>query len=127
MIAVDSSALITVVAGEKQAAGCEKVLLSGPLVMSAATLTESLIVAVRKGVAVELNALLALIELEIEDVTPQFAELAAAAYVRWGKGFHPARLNYGDSFSYALVEMYGCPLLYVGNDFARTDVVSALA
>ena len=127
MIAVDSSALITVVAGEKQAAGCEKVLLSGPLVMSAATLTESLIVAVRKGVAEELNALLALIELEIEDVTPQFAELAAAAYVRWGKGFHPARLNYGDCFSYALAQLYDCPLLYIGDDFAQTDVVSALA
>ena len=126
MIAVDSSALITVVAGEKQAAGCEKVLLSGPLVMSAATLTESLIVAVRKGVAEELNALLALIELEIEDVTPQFAELAAAAYVRWGKGFHPARLNYGDCFSYALAQLYDCPLLYIGDDFAQTDVVSAL-
>ena len=127
MIAVDSSALITVVAGEKQAAGCEKVLLSGPLVMSAATLTELLIVAVRKGVAEELNALLALIELEIEDVTPQFAELAAAAYVRWGKGFHPARLNYGDCFSYALAQLYDCPLLYIGDDFAQTDVVSALA
>ena len=125
MIAGDSSARSTVVAGEKQAAGCEKVLLSGPLVMSAATLTESLIVAVRKGVAEELNALLALIELEIEDVTPQFAELAAA-YVRWGKGFHPARLNYGDCFSYALAQLYDCPLLYIGDDFAQTDVVSAL-
>ena len=95
--------------------------------MSAATLTESLIVAARKGVAEELNTLLALIELEVEDVTPQFAELAAASYVRWGKGFHPARLNYGDCFSYALAQLYDCPLLYIGDDFTQTDVVSALA
>ncbi len=127
MIAVDSSALIAVVAGEKQAAGCEMVLLSDSLVMSAATLTEVLIVAARKGVSEELHELLALLELEIEDVTPQFAELAAASYIRWGKGFHPAKLNYGDCFSYAVAEMYDCPLLYVGDDFAQTDVVSALA
>ncbi|MFN4296437.1 MAG: type II toxin-antitoxin system VapC family toxin [Brevundimonas sp.] len=126
MIAVDSSALIAVVAGEKQAAGCETVLLSGPLVMSAATLTESLIVAARKGVSEELRALLALLELEIEDVTPEFAELAAASYIRWGKGFHTAHLNYGDCFSYAVAQLYDCPLLYIGDDFAQTDVTGAL-
>ena len=75
----------------------------------------------------QLDQLIALLRLDVEEVDAAFAQRAAFAYARWGKGFHPADLNYGDSFSYALAEMYGCPLLYVGNDFARTDVVSALA
>lgn len=127
MIAVDSSALIEVIARQKRAVVCERALLSDDLIMSAATLAESYIVAARRSAVDELTRLLALLEPEIEDVTAAFAMRAAGAYRRWGKGFHHANLNYGDSFSYALAEMYDCPLLYVGDDFARTDVVSALA
>ena len=127
MIALDSSALIEVVAEQPMADACAEVLLRNDLIISAATLAEALIVARRKRVARQLDQLIALLRLDVEDVDAAFAQRAAFAYARWGKGFHPADLNYGDSFSYALVEMYGCPLLYVGNDFARTDVVSALA
>ena len=127
MIALDSSALIEVVAEQPMADACAEVLLRNDLIISAATLAEALIVARRKMVARQLDQLIALLRLDVEDVDAAFAQRAAFAYARWGKGFHPADLNYGDSFSYALAEMYGCPLLYVGNDFARTDVVSALA
>ena len=127
MIALDSSALIEVVAEQPMADACAEVLLRNDLIISAATLAEALIVARRKRVARPLDQLIALLRLDVEDVDAAFAQRAAFAYARWGKGFHPADLNYGDSFSYALAEMYGCPLLYVGNDFARTDVVSALA
>lgn len=74
----------------------------------------------------QLDQLIDLLDLTVEEVDASFAERAAHAYARWGKGFHPARLNYGDSFSYALAEMLACPLLYVGDDFARTDIRSAL-
>ena len=127
MIALDSSALIEVVAEQPMADACAEVLLRNDLIISAATLAEALIVARRKRVARQLDQLIALLRLDVEDVDAAFAQRAAFAYARWGKGFHPADLNYGDGFSYALAEMYGCPLLYVGNDFARTDVVSALA
>ena len=127
MIALDSSALIEVVAEQPMADACAEVLLRNDLIISAATLAEALIVARRKRVARQLDQLIALLRLDVEEVDAAFAQRAAFAYARWGKGFHPADLNYGDSFSYALAEMYGCPLLYVGNDFARTDVVSALA
>ena len=127
MIALDSSALIEVVAEQPMADACAEVLLRNDLIISAATLAEALIVARRKRVARQLDQLIALLRLDVEDVDAAFAQRAAFAYARWGKGFHPADLNYGDSFSYALAEMYGCPLLYAGNDFARTDVVSALA
>ena len=127
MIALDSSALIEVVAEQPMADACAEVLLRNDLIISAATLAEALIVARRKRVARQLDQLIALLRLDVEEVDAAFAQRAAFAYARWGKGFHPADLNYGDSFSYALAEMYGCPLLYAGNDFARTDVVSALA
>lgn len=127
MIALDSSALIEVVAGQSMADACADMLLRSDLVISAATLAEALIVARRKKVARQLDQLIELLRLEVEDVDAAFAQRAAFAYARWGKGHHPANLNYGDSFSYALAEMYDCPLLYVGDDFAQTDIRSALA
>ncbi|MEY4556505.1 MAG: hypothetical protein RL093_1624 [Pseudomonadota bacterium] len=126
MIALDSSALIEVVAQQPSADQCARILSRAELVISAATLTEALIVASRKRVLPELEDLLAALDLTVEPVDAEFAERAADAYRRWGKGFHRADLNYGDSFSYALAEMYGCPLLYVGSDFVQTDIRSAL-
>jgi len=55
------------------------------------------------------------------------AALAADAFLRFGKGRHPARLNLGDCFSYALAKSMNAPLLYKGDDFSRTDIASALA
>ena len=127
MIALDSSALLEVVARQPRAEQCAVILARASLIISAATLTEALIVASRKRVLPELDDVLNALDLTVEEVDAEFAERAADAYRRWGKGFHRADLNFGDSFSYALAEMYGCPLLYVGNDFAQTDVVSALA
>jgi len=63
--------------------------------------------------------------LHVEPVTEAFARRAAAAYAQWGRGVNPAALNFGDCFSYAVAKQYNCPLLYVGNDFAKTDVASA--
>lgn len=126
MIALDSSALIEVVAEQPLADVCADMLLRSDLIISAATLAEVLIVARRKKVARQLDQLIELLSLEIEDVDAAFAQRVAFAYARWGKSFHKANLNYGDSFSYALAEMYDCPLLYVGDDFARTDIRSAL-
>ena len=100
--------------------------MANDLMISAATLAETLIVAKRKNVEDSLQALLDGLGLEVIEVGEAMAVLAAEAYGRWGKGFHPAHLNYGDSFSYALAELYDCPLLYVGDDFTRTDVKSAL-
>ena len=126
MIAVDTSALIAVLQREAFGPRCEDVLLSNQIVISTATLTEALIVAAQNGLRPAMSTLLASLDLEVVDVTEAFAERAANAYERWGKGFHAARLNYGDSFAYALAELKDCPLLYVGNDFAQTDIRSAL-
>ena len=60
--------------------------------------------------------------LKPEIVTAVDARLVADAYECWGKGEHPASLNFGDCFAYALAKARDCPLLFVGNDFAQTDV-----
>jgi ribonuclease VapC len=63
--------------------------------------------------------------IEIEPVTFDQAELAREAYRRFGRGNHPAALNYGDCFAYALAKAVGEPLLFKGDDFSRTDLVPA--
>lgn len=126
MIAVDTSAIVAAVADEPLGPACSAILVANPLLISAATLTEALIVGSRPGFGTGVSALLADFEFEIVEVDEVFARHAADVYRRWGKRNHPARLNYGDCFSYALAELYDCPLLYVGDDFAQTDIRSAL-
>jgi ribonuclease VapC len=73
-----------------------------------------------------LDELLVRAQVTIEPVTEEQARLARAAYRDFGKGRgHPARLNFGDCFSYALAKALDEPLLYKGGDFGYTDVVSA--
>ncbi|MDH4414220.1 MAG: type II toxin-antitoxin system VapC family toxin [Rhizobium sp.] len=129
MIVVDTSALMAILKTETAAVECEAILSDGSrrFLMSAAVLAEAHIVAARNQRLAEMKMLMTASNIEIIPLTSTRAERAAAAYQRFGKGFHPASLNFGDCFSYATVEEFDCPLLFVGDDFARTDVRSALA
>lgn len=128
MIVVDSSALVAVLLREPGAAFCETVLASETdIAMAAPTYVESLIVAIRRNIAPSMRALMDEAGVTIHPVDREAAARAAEAYLRWGKGRHAARLNFGDVFSYELAQRLGCPLLYVGNDFAATDIRSVLA
>jgi len=84
-----------------------------------------MIVADSRGGGSDLRGLLKRLNVEIVPVTPANIERVAEAYRRWGKGNHPAGLNFGDCFAYALAKELACPLVFIGNDFARTDVVQA--
>lgn len=97
------------------------------LAISAATVAEALIVSRRRGVGETMAALIAGLGATIAPVTLVDAEAVAAAYDRWGKGVHPAGLNFGDCFAYALAKSRACPLLFVGDDFTQTDIESALS
>lgn len=125
---VDTSAIVAVLFGEPGRGEIERHLLAGPVVMSAATRVElGIVVEAKKGSAgVQLlDELLGRLQI---DVVPVDADLAAGALVGWrrfGKGRHPAGLNFGDTFSYALARQLGQPLLFVGDDFSRTDLVAA--
>jgi ribonuclease VapC len=94
--------------------------------MSAGTAVECLIVAEQRGVVAEVEQLVSRLGIEIVAVTAAEAGRVASAHARWGCGVHRASLNFGDCFAYALAEARQCPLLFVGADFARTDVRSAL-
>lgn len=127
MIAVDTSALMAIVLGEPQGEACMTAIEEAEqLLISAGTVAEALIVAGRRNVGDEVGALISGLGFEIVSVTAASARRIADAYARWGKGIHPASLNYGDCFAYAVAIEHDCPLLYIGGDFGQTDVRSAL-
>ncbi|MEC3948979.1 type II toxin-antitoxin system VapC family toxin [Sphingobium sp. HWE2-09] len=127
MIVIDTSAIMAILLNEAEADVCAKALeTDDALIMSAGTLTEVLIVALRRHHGPQAKRLIETLDIEIVPVTLDSAKRAADAYARWGKGVHPASLNFGDCFAYELATTRNCPLLFVGNDFAQTDVMSAL-
>ena len=127
MIAVDTSALMAIVLGEAEAEACIATLEAEPAVLiSAGTVAEALIVAARRNVAEEMVKLIDGLGFDVITVAAASARRIAAAYERWGKGVHPAGLNFGDCFAYEVAKAHDCRLLYVGDDFSKTDVESVL-
>lgn len=126
MIAVDTSALMAIVLKEPAMPRCVAALaVDTEAMISAGTLSEALIVAGRRGVAEQMAALVEGLALTVIPVSEGVARRVAEVYARWGKGQDPARLNWGDCFSYVTARDHDCPLLYVGDDFAQTDLVAA--
>lgn len=126
-MAVDTSALMAILLNEPDAAACiDALATSRRLLISSGTVAEALIVAERRGVRDQMARLIHELGFEFIDITPGEARRVADAYATWGKGLHPAGLNFGDCFAYVVAKENNCSLLFVGSDFARTDVVSAL-
>lgn len=128
MIAVDTSSLVAVVLGESDAERHLDCLRRGPAQLSSVSLVEATVVVdARQGAdAVRDLELLVDATLDVVPVDVAHARAAVAAWRRFGRGRHPAGLNFGDCFSYALARLADLPLLYKGDDFAQTDISSAL-
>ena len=127
MMVVDTSALMAILLDEPFADACAAALeAEADLLISAGPLAEALIVATRRGLGEEMERLVEGLGSEVVSVTPASARRIAEAHHRWGRGAHPAALNFGDCFAYELAKERGCRLLFVGDVFARTDVVSAV-
>ena len=127
MIAADTSALMAVLLDEPETEVCVEALsTSDRIVISAGTVAEALIVAERRSLGAEMAGLVDGLGLEIVSVSLAVARRVAESYALWGKGVHPAGLNFGDCFAYEVARTRDCPLLYVGDDFARTDIASVL-
>lgn len=127
MIVVDTSALMAIVLNEPEAGDCIAALeADGDILISAGTVAEALIVAARRNVGAEMASLIDGLGFEIVTVTPASARRIAQAYEQWGKGMHPAALNFGDCFAYELAKEHACRLLYVGEDFSKTDIEGVL-
>jgi len=131
MIAADSSAIVAIVLNEPERAAFLSAIkkASKVLVSTASVIEAKLVVHSRRGqrAVVLVEDLLKLAVFEI--APPGVAEMDAAyaAFVAFGKGSgHPANLNFGDLFSYALAKVRGLPLLFKGNDFSQTDIPSAV-
>src|SRR5438105_9488544 len=123
MIAVDTSALMAIVLNEPDADACVAALeTDDDLLISAGTVAEALIVSARRNVGEEMERMLDGLGFQVVSVTPASARRIAQAYEKWGKGVHPAALNFGDCFAYEVAKEHGCRLLYVGEDFRRTDI-----
>jgi ribonuclease VapC len=128
VIVVDTSAIVALLFAEPGGDALEHRLLEEHCVMSAATRVElGIVIEARTGPAGTqlLEELLGRIELEIMPVDAELAQEALVGWRRFGKGRHDAGLNFGDAFAYALSRRLGQPLLFVGDDFSRTDVSAA--
>lgn len=130
-VVLDTSALTTVLMGEPEAEEFASVLLRhrGDLIISAATRLElGIVVEARHGPSATQDLLVLLERLAVETVPfdAAQADIALAAWRRFGKGRHPAGLNLGDCYSYALAKSAGAPLLFKGSDFRQTDIGAAL-
>ena len=123
---VDTSAVLAILFEEDDAiAFAETLSLQSKKVMSAANLLEAGIAVLGRKGPEGLSYLSELIERSDIDISPidkALAELALEAYRAFGKGRHPAALNFGDCFSYALAKHRNEPLLAKGTDFIRTDI-----
>jgi ribonuclease VapC len=129
-VIVDTSALIAILAREPGFEILDDAITRAPSCrLSAAGFVETSIVLESRGGADArrfLESLLRRAAVSIEPVTAEHALLAREGYSDYGKGRHPAGLNFGDCFSYALAKATGEPLLFKGDDFRKTDVIPAI-
>lgn len=129
MIAVDTSAVVAVVLGEPDAERYLAALQATETKMSLVSMVEAAIVVESRQGADAARDLRLLVDGAIDDLVPVDAscsEAAIAAWRRFGKGRHPAALNFGDCFAYAVAQLEGLPLLFKGDDFSQTDLRVAL-
>lgn len=126
---VDTSALVSLVLEEprreslfQKIDNADVVFVGAPSALEAAMVLSG---PLKRDVRPVIAAMLRRMQAEVVPFTEEHFETAISAFLRFGKGRHPAGLNFGDCMSYALARVSGHPLLYCGNDFSRTDVRSA--
>lgn len=129
MIVIDSSAVVAILFGEPEAAALNAVALRNRAVMSALNVFETETVVrsrLGQGDVHRVRAWLRHQSCEIFAFSDTQAQMASAAYAKFGRGQHRARLNLSDCAAYALAKSLDAPLLYKGDDFARTDIAPAV-
>jgi len=123
---IDTSALLAIFLAEPERQTClERIRQDGSRLLSAANALETAIVLeARRGAVAgrEFDLFIHRLGIEIVVVDAAQIEVARTGWRRYGKGRHPANLNFGDCFAYALAKTSGEPLLAKGNDFPKTDV-----
>jgi ribonuclease VapC len=130
---VDTSAIVAVILDEPEATSIKKIIERTPnsITSPMVRLETSIVIGNKLKIGpVEaenlFNKFLAFGEITIVPLTDETGSLAVAAYEKFGKGRHPAKLNLADCFSYGVAKSLGVPILFIGNDFSKTDLKSAL-
>lgn len=130
MIILDTSAVLAILLPEHDANVYEKQLAphAGRAISAASLLETGMVLVSRRGKekALALPTWLDAFRIAVHSVTQEQAMAAVIAFDRFGKGRHPAGLNFGDCFAYALAKAHDAPLLFKGDDFRKTDITSAL-
>ena len=125
---VETSAVLAILLDEPEAAEFAQLIEDdpAPLISAASVFEAGIVLLSRHGPDArgDLQEFLAQGGLQVEPVTAEQADLALEAYQRFGKGRHPAGLNFGDCFAYALCKATGQPLLFKGQDFSLTDIAT---
>ncbi|MER8765410.1 type II toxin-antitoxin system VapC family toxin [Mesorhizobium sp. M0960] len=126
---IDTSAVVAILRSEPEAARLERALILDPIRLVPATcvLEARMVLVSRRGehVLAEIDLWLRKIEADIIPVDSELVDLATQGWLTYGKGHHPAALNFADCLSYALAKRADEPLLFVGNDFSQTDIEAA--
>jgi ribonuclease VapC len=126
---IDTSAIVAIALNEAEAETFEQRIADAParLISAATVLEAAMVIETRLGEpgGIELDLWLMKAGIEIVAVDAEQADQVRRAWRRFGKGRHPAGLNFGDCFSYALSVLTQEPLLFKGDDFSRTDIAAA--
>lgn len=126
---IDTSAIIAILRSEPEAAALERTVVANPIRLVPATcvLEARMVLVSRRGehALAEIDLWLARIEADIVPVDADLVNVATQAWLTYGKGRHPAALNFADCFSYALAKRADEPLLFIGKDFSQTDIKAA--
>lgn len=129
-LAVDTSAIVAILTEEPEASAFKAILNARPLNhCSTVAFLETFMVLSSRIAHLNVGGLqdaLRTLAIAQRPVDAEQSAFAAEAFLRFGRGRHPAQLNFGDCFSYALAKSLNAPLLYKGEDFGRTDIVSAI-
>ncbi len=127
---IDTSAIVAILFNEPDARIYAEAIGKADICrISASTFVEAAIVIesqTKNGGSQQFDSFMRRAEIIVEPVTQEHAHIARQAYSDFGKGRHPAALNFGDCFSYALAKVSGEPLLFKGEDFIKTDIRPAI-
>ncbi|MER9236351.1 type II toxin-antitoxin system VapC family toxin [Mesorhizobium sp. M0622] len=126
---IDTSAVVAILRSEPEAARLERALVSDPIRLIPATcvLEARMVLVSRRGehALAEIDLWLRKVEADIIPVDSELVDLATQGWLTYGKGHHPAALNFADCLSYALAKRADEPLLFIGKDFSQTDIEPA--
>jgi ribonuclease VapC len=128
-LAIDTSAIIAILFEESEAEAFQSAIESNPSIVTGPVLIEALMVLTGRGIGspeAELKNFIEGNNVDVLSFDAQMTSLAQQAFLAFGKGRHPAKLNFGDCMSYALAKSQNVPLLFKGDDFALTDIERAV-